>query len=300
MSVCSICPRRCGVDRAVAPGYCGAGEKANVARAALHRWEEPIISGERGSGAIFFCGCNLNCIFCQNYKINHSIMGIEADEKILCDIMLELQRQGAHNINFVTPSPHVLLLSRAIPMAREAGLTIPTVYNTNAYESAQTLKLLDGLIDIYLPDLKYVSPKLSKKYSDAEDYFDVASEAIAEMYRQVGNIALDENGMAKSGLIIRHMVLPGCVDDTRRVLDYISANYPKNIYISIMSQYAPTRDDLPKPINRRITKGEYDRALDYAIDKGFDNVFIQRRNSADLAYTPNFDENAVFDQINKA
>ncbi len=299
MSTCSICPRKCSIDRAEAAGYCGARERAHIARAALHRWEEPIISGERGSGTIFFCGCNLNCIFCQNYKINHSVMGIEADENTLCRIMLDLQRRGAHNINLVTPAPHVPLIARTIPLARKAGLTIPIVYNTNAYETAETLKLLDGLIDIYLPDFKYVSPALSKKYSGAEDYFEVAAKAIAEMYRQAGNIRLDENGMAASGVLIRHMVLPGCVDDTRRVLDYISANYPKNIYISIMSQYAPPKDGLPKPIDRRITKGEYGRALDYAIDKGFENVFIQRRDSADISYTPDFDGEVIFDPIER-
>lgn len=300
MSFCSICPRKCSIDRAESAGYCGAREKAHIARAALHRWEEPIISGERGSGTVFFCGCNLNCIFCQNYKINHSVMGIEADEETLCRIMLDLQHQGAHNINLVTPAPHVPLIARTLPLARQAGLTIPVVYNTNAYENVQTLKMLEGLIDIYLPDFKYVSSSLAKKYSDAEDYFAIAAQAIAEMYRQVGNIKLDENGMAASGVLIRHMVLPGCVDDTRRVLDYVSANYPKNVYISIMSQYAPPKDDLPKPINRRITKGEYDRALDYAISKGFENVFIQQRNSADLSYTPDFDADVIFDPIKRA
>ena len=174
MSLCSICPRKCAADRAKAPGYCGAREKAHIARAALHRWEEPIISGERGSGTIFFCGCNLNCIFCQNYKINHSVMGIEADEETLCRIMLDLQHQGAHNINLVTPAPHVPLIARTLPLARQAGLTIPVVYNTNAYENVQTLKMLEGYIDINLPDLKYYSAEAAEKYSHAADYFEKA------------------------------------------------------------------------------------------------------------------------------
>ncbi len=299
MSVCTICPRECAIDRSRTLGYCGAWEMAHIARAALHRWEEPIISGERGSGAIFFCGCNLNCIFCQNHKINHTVRGIEADEDVLADIMLDLQRQGAHNINLVTPSPHVKLILRAVPIARKGGLTIPMVYNTNAYEKTETLRMLEGLIDIYLPDMKYVSSKLSAKYSGAEDYFTVASAAISEMYRQVGNICLDENGMAKKGMIIRHMVLPGAVDDTRRVLDYISENFPKDIYVSVMSQYAPPHDDLPKPLDRRITRGEYERALDYAISKGLENVFIQKRESADNSFTPNFDGDAVFAPIKR-
>lgn len=299
MSVCTICPRECAVDRSLTQGYCGARDVAHIARAALHRWEEPMISGERGSGAIFFCGCNLSCIFCQNHKINHTVRGIEADEYALSEIMLELQNKGAHNINLVTPSPHVELIMRAIPVARKCGLTIPMVYNTNAYEKTETLKMLEGLIDIYLPDMKYVSSKLSLKYSDAENYFTVASAAIGEMYRQVGNICLDENGMAKRGLLIRHMVLPGAVDDTRKVLDYISENFPKDTYISVMSQYAPPHGDLPKPLDRRITRGEYERALDYAIGKGFENVFIQKRESADNSFTPNFDENGVFAPIER-
>ncbi len=299
MSRCMICPRECGADRSVTHGYCGAGEKANIARAALHMWEEPVISGKRGSGAVFFCGCNMGCIFCQNYKINHTMRGIEADEYELAAIMLKLQDDGAHNINLVTPAPHVRLLTKAIPIARAKGLTIPIVYNTNSYEKVSSLKLLDGLIDVYLPDLKYVSAKLSKLYSNAEDYFSVASNAIKEMYRQCGNIELGSDATAKKGIIIRHMVLPGAVDDTRRVLDHISAEYPKNIYISIMSQYAPTSDALPKPINRSITKGEYSRALDYVILKGFENVFIQKRSSADLAYTPDFNDNVIFKPIER-
>lgn len=281
------------------PGYCGAGAKAMIARAALHRWEEPIISGERGSGAIFFCGCNMGCIFCQNHKINHSMLGVEADASALADIMLALENQGAHNINLVTPAPHVPLLLEAIPFARQRGLSIPLVYNTNAYEKVETLKRLEGLIDIYLPDLKYVSTKLSLKYSAAQDYFEIAQCAVTEMFRQAGNIILDENGLATKGIIIRHMVLPGCVDDTRRVLDHISANYPKNIYISLMSQYAPPFEGLPSPLDRRLTRGEYERALDYAISKGFENVFIQRRSSADNAYTPDFGADAVFAPINR-
>lgn len=299
MSICTICPRECAVDRSLTQGYCGARDAAHIARAALHHWEEPIISGERGSGAIFFCGCNLNCIFCQNHKINHTVRGIEADEYALSEMMLELQDKGAHNINLVTPSPHVELLLRSIPIARKRGLIIPIVYNTNAYEKTETLKKLDSLIDIYLPDMKYVSSKLSLKYSGAEDYFTVAAAAIGEMHRQVGGISVDESGIAKRGLIIRHMVLPGAVDDTRRVLDYISENFPKDTYISIMSQYAPPRDDLPKPLDRRITRGEYERALDYAISKGFENVFIQKRESADNSFTPSFDEGSVFAPIER-
>lgn len=297
---CGICPKGCGVDRAINRGFCGAGENAHIARAALHFWEEPIISGTKGSGAIFFCGCNLSCIFCQNYEINHTMRGMEVNGEGLADIMLSLQAQGAHNINLVTPAPHVGLVKKAIIAAKRAGLIIPVVYNTNSYEKAETLRELNGLIDVYLPDLKYVSPKLSKMYSGAEDYFAVASKAIKEMYAQCGNIQTGHDGMAKKGVIIRHMVLPGSVDDTRKVLDYISAEYPKNIYISLMSQYVPTRGDLPKPLDRRLTKGEYSRALDYAILKGFDNVFTQKLNSADISFTPDFNDDVIFSPIEQA
>lgn len=287
---CVSCPRRCGADRSVRVGACGAGSLPYIARAALHMWEEPCISGKNGSGAIFFCGCNLRCVFCQNHDISRAEKGVRVDAQGLCDMMLNLRDIGAHNINLVTPTPHADVIICALEKAKARGLDIPIVYNTNGYECTDTLKRLEGLIDIYLPDMKYVSPSAAKLYSGAEDYFEYASKAIIEMQRQVGALVTDENGMAKKGLIVRHLVLPCCVDETRRVLDFIARALPISTHISLMSQYVPDGDAEKYPlINRRITRGEYERAVDYCISLGFENVLIQERCAADKAFTPEFD-----------
>lgn len=296
---CTVCPLACGADRAVSCGACGVGgtngigerdpyTTAFVARAARHFYEEPSISGTRGSGAIFFSGCNLACCFCQNKDISASIKGIPMDAEELVSTMLRLQSLGAHNINLVTPTPHLKLLKKSIPIAKASGLIIPIVYNTNAYETVESVSQLEGLVDVYLPDLKYVSTKLSSDYSSRDDYFSFASSAIKEMFRQCGKLKTDENGIAVSGTIIRHLVLPGSIDETRRVLDFIAENFPIDINISLMRQYTPISGMKP-PLDRKLLKREYDRAVDYAVSLGFSNLLIQHASSADSGFTPSFD-----------
>ena len=285
---CNLCPRRCGADRAVAPGLCGAGTAARVARSMLHPWEEPFISGTRGSGALFFSGCNLGCVFCQNEPLKDGAFGQVYDAIALSELFFSLQSQGAHNINLVTPTPHVPVIRRALKIAKSAGLRIPVVYNTSAYERAETLRALDGLVDVYLPDCKYVSRELSGRFSGAPDYFAFAAPAIAEMFRQVGALALDGNGLALRGLVIRHMVLPGCLDDSRRVLDFIANHYPPETAVSLMRQYAPTPRAMRTPLNRVLTDREYDRSISYALSLGLNNILIQQKASANLSFTPSF------------
>lgn len=286
--VCSICPRKCGVDRSTDLGFCGAGEFPRVALSMLHRWEEPFISGTNGSGTVFFSGCNLRCVYCQNQDISRDgAIGEPANAEKLAQIYLSLQNQGAHNVNLVTAAPHVPIVAESIRVARENGLSVPIVYNTSGYESVKTLRLLDGLVDIYLPDFKYVSPILSKRFSAAEDYFEVAVGAIGEMTRQVGALLLDENNMAQRGVSIRHLILPGCVDDSRRVLDAIKTRFGCGTYISLMSQYTPN-NDVTFPLNRRLTKREYERIISYALSIGLYNILIQEKSSANACFTPTF------------
>lgn len=287
--ICKDCPRRCGVDRAKQKGVCGVADQCYVARAALHRWEEPCISGTGGSGAVFFCGCNLDCVFCQNHTINHTMRGKALDREQLANCFLRLQELGAHNINLVTPVPHLAILKEAIPLAKEKGLQIPIVYNTNAYELTESLREMEGLVDIYLPDLKYVSDIAAKRYSHAADYFEFAGPAILEMYRQCGDLVMDENGIAKRGILIRHLVLPGSVDETREVLDFIAEHLPLTTHISLMGQYVPAHraKEFP-PLHRRLTRREYDRAVEYCLAKGFVNVYIQQLSAASSDFTPEF------------
>lgn len=300
---CMACPLECGCDRALRRGACGAGGldaevlngrdpylTALVARAARHYYEEPPISGTKGSGAIFFSGCNMRCIFCQNIGISSRPKGRPVDPDELADVMLRLEALGSHNINFVTPTPHTELIVKAILIARDRGLRIPTVYNTNGYDKVDTLRSLEGLIDIYLPDLKYVSEAAAKKYSGRADYFRFAADALIEMQRQCGVLKTDENGVALRGLIVRHLVLPGSVDETRGALDFIRKELPIETHISLMSQYTPMIEGLPKPLDRRLLKREYGRAVDYALSLGFENLFIQELDSASAVYTPEFDD----------
>lgn len=287
---CELCPRKCSVDRTQKTGYCGAGEKPNIARVMLHKWEEPYISGKRGTGAIFFCGCNLSCVFCQNCSINHSMLGKSADSGELADIMLKLQDEGAESIDLVTPTPHLDTIIPALERAKQCGLSLPVVYNTNAYDAVPSLKRLEGLIDVYLPDLKYVRSKVSKVYSDCEKYFEYAAPAIEEMYRQTGSLCIDENGIARRGLVIRHLVLPGAVPETRLVLDFIAERFPLDTYISLMGQYVPFHraQEFP-PLDRKLLAREYERAVEYCIELGFSNVLVQELDSADKSYTPDFE-----------
>lgn len=289
---CRLCPRNCGVDRNGGQlGYCGQSAILTAARAALHPWEEPIISGSRGSGTIFFSGCNLKCIFCQNRTIALGQSGQEITVERLAQICLELQDKGAHNINLVTPSHFVPHIVTALESARLQGLHIPVVYNTGSYESPETLRMLEGLVDIYLPDLKYLSPELSGAFSHAPDYFQVATGAISEMFRQVGTPVLNEaTGLLQKGIIVRHLLLPGQTKDSKKILRYLHETYGDQIYISIMNQYTPLPHMADHPIlGRSVSIQEYQRVLDFAERIGIRQGFIQEGGTVSESFIPAFD-----------
>lgn len=289
MTVCTLCPRRCGVDRSEKRGFCGMGLQPKVARAALHFWEEPCISGTRGSGAVFFSGCTLGCVYCQNYGISHEGRGKEISVRRLADIFKSLEDQGAHNINLVTGTPFVPAILEALELYRPG---IPIVWNTGGYETVETLKMLEGVVDIYLPDCKHVSPRLSRLCAGAADYFGVASRAILEMCRQTGPNVYDENGMMQKGVIVRHLILPGCTGDSCRVLDFIAEKLPDGTPVSLMRQYTPESWCTVPGLDRRITDKEYQRVLDHLNALGLTGYF-QEKEAADGAYTPPFDLTGV-------
>ncbi len=296
LSNCILCPRKCGVDRLSGQnGYCGMPADLLVARAALHMWEEPCISGSTGSGTVFFSGCNLKCVFCQNHSIALGDCGKPITIHRLSEIFLELQEKKATNINLVTPSHYIPQIRDALLLSKENGLTLPIVYNTGSYENVDSLQLLEGLVDIYLPDLKYYSTELSATYSHAADYFKVATEAISEMFRQVGTPIFDENtGMMKRGMIVRHLLLPGQTKDSKKILRYLYETYRDNIYISIMNQYTPLPHVAQIPeLNRRVTQHEYDRIVNFAIRLGITNAFIQEGETAEASFIPPFDLEGV-------
>lgn len=289
---CNICPRNCSAKRSKTLGFCCMGEMPVVSKAYLHMWEEPCISGVNGSGTVFFSGCNLKCVFCQNYKISQENFGIEITTDKLAQIFINLQQKGAHNINLVNPTHFVKQIREALQKAE--GLKIPVVYNSNGYEKAETLRTMEGMINVYLPDLKYYNPEVSRKYSAASDYFEVATAAISEMYRQVGGVVFDENGLIKKGMIIRHLILPGMAKQSIKILDWIKANLPGDILISLMSQYTPYYKAEKHPeINRRITRYEYDMVVNHCIKIGLDNGYIQERDSAEEEYIPDFNLEGV-------
>lgn len=297
LSDCTLCPRECHVNRnAGETGYCGQTGKLTAARAALHFWEEPCLSGTNGSGAVFFSGCNLGCVYCQNREIAQGQFGREITVSRLSDIFLELQEKGAHNINLVTPAHFVPQIITALQTAKKQGLSIPVIYNTSAYEKTETLRMLEGLIDIYLPDLKYRDAALSGKYSHADDYFERAAAAIAEMVRQVGApvFADGEDSLMRRGVIVRHLLLPGCGRDSRQLLRYLHETYKNDIYVSIMNQYTPLSQvsDIP-PLNRRVSAEEYRRIVDYAIRIGIENGFIQEGETATESFIPSFDYEGI-------
>ncbi len=290
MSKCLVCPRACAVDRENGErGFCGVSNKYVIGSADLHFYEEPCISGTNGSGAIFFSGCNLRCVFCQNRNISREIFGREYTEDELVSKMLELQERGAHNINLVTATPYSLFLAKTLEKAKK-DLKIPIVYNCGGYESLDVLRALDGLVDIYLPDFKYFDDALARGYSSAPNYATVTGEALVEMHRQVGKLTLDEKGIATRGLIVRHLVLPACREDSKRVLKYISELLPAaEVTLSLMRQYTPdfSDADAPKNLKRRLTSFEYDDVLNYALSLGFDG-FSQGKESAKTDFTPTF------------
>ena len=285
---CTICPRNCKIDRTAAKGFCGCSSVPLIARAALHYDEEPSISGKSGSGTIFFSGCNLKCIFCQNMVLQDGTLGEPFTPERLADAMQKLAALGANNINLVTPTPHKDAIIQALRLAKEHGLSIPIVYNTNSYETVETIRAYEGLIDIYLPDLKYVDARLSQAFSRAADYFPVAIAAIEEMMRQVGPMVANEAGLAVRGVRIRHLVLPGCVFDTREVLREIKERFGADCPISLMSQYTPIPSCTRKPLDRPLTKREYEAALDCCLSLGFTNVYTQELSSVGASYTPPF------------
>ncbi|MBR3974519.1 MAG: radical SAM protein [Clostridia bacterium] len=292
MSVCNLCPRGCNKDRATERGFCNAGASLTLARAGLHFWEEPCISTYGGSGAVFFSGCTLKCIYCQNDKISRGHTGKEITEKRLREIFDELIDQGADNINLVTPSHYADKIAEALSKEK---LPVPVVYNTSAYEKAETLKMLDGLVDVYLPDYKYASSDLAKRLSFAPDYPETAFAAIEEMFRQRGSYTLDEDGLLTSGVLIRHLVLPGFIENTLDVIDRITSRFDDTqVLFSLMSQYTPPKKELSIPsLNRRLTEEEYSRAVDYLYLSGFENGFVQELSSAKEEYTPDFDLSGV-------
>ena len=296
---CNLCPRKCGADRTNGVGYCGSGSKVKIARAALHYMEEPCISGKNGSGTIFFSGCNLKCCFCQNYQLSHECFGKEISVDRLKNIFLELKEKGANNINLVTGTMYVPFIIKALDNLKYK-LNIPIVYNCGGYESIETLKMLEGYVDIYLQDIKYYSDELSIKYSGADKYFKNASKAVAEMIRQTGSPVFYEresepDKLLKSGVIIRHLVLPGGRKDSMKILKWISENLGRESYlISIMSQYTPFYKSKDfKEINRIVTSFEYDSVVEEALRLGIDNGYMQNRGSARREYTPDFDLEGV-------
>ena len=338
MKMCTLCPRNCAVDRAGGErGICGQTTEIKVARAALHFWEEPCISGEMGSGAVFFSGCALHCVFCQNENIANGTAGKVISTGRLGKIFLELQEKGANNINLVTAGHFVPQVVGALKMAKQQGLYLPVVYNTSSYEKVETLRLLEGYVDIYLPDLKYVDSAISNRYSHAADYFTCASAAIAEMVRQVGEpefvferaagkegssaefladekkkISEQQNNMIfdaveyqerseagefllmRKGIIVRHLVMPDCVEDSKRVISYLLKTYGGQIFISIMNQYTPLPQCREYPeLSRRVTEAEYDAVVDYAIELGIENGFIQEGDVAEESFIPEFDGEGI-------
>lgn len=284
------------IDRSKEIGFCKATDKIQIARAALHHWEEPCISGENGSGTVFFSFCNLKCVFCQNYELSHKNTGREISIKKLADIFLDLQEQKAHNINLVTPTHFVPQIIEALKIAKANGLIIPIVYNTSGYENVDTIKMLDGYIDVYLPDFKYYSNELAKKYSGAPNYFEISTLALKEMFEQVGEFSLDENGIIKRGMIVRHLILPGYTNDSKNVIEHVYDLFRDKVYISIMNQYTPLPHVEKYPeINRKVTEKEYDEVIELALSLGIENAFIQEGGTAEESFIPNFQkENNIF------
>lgn len=291
---CELCPRKCGVNRLKGQtGYCGAGFDVMAARVMLHKWEEPCISCGNGSGAVFFSKCSMSCVYCQNYDISQGDIGKTISIDRLSNIFIELESNGANNINLVSPTHYVPQIITALDLAKQKGLDIPVIYNSNGYENAEVIKQLQGYIDIYLPDIKYFSSKYSCKYSNTSNYFEYTSKAVIEMYRQAGRPYL-VNGILKKGLIIRHLLLPGLLSESKRILDWISLNFSNNVYISLMSQYVPMfKTALFPEINRKTESRTYEWLVNYALSIGLDRGFIQDTDSALDIYTPEFNLEGV-------
>lgn len=285
---CNICPRKCNVNREDKLGFCKMSNTLKIARASLHMWEEPCISGENGSGTVFFTGCTLKCVFCQNRDIATYNNGKEITIERLSDIFIELMDKGANNINLVTPTHYVPQIIKAINLAKSKGMNLPILYNTSGYESVDTLKMLDGIVDIYLPDFKYYSDDIAKKYSNVGNYVETAKLALQEMTRQIGKAKFD-NGIMTRGVIVRHLILPSYSEDSKKVIKYLYETYGDDIYISIMNQYTPFRMENYKELNRKVTTYEYKKVVDYAIELGVTNGFVQEGSAASESFIPDFE-----------
>lgn len=288
---CLLCPRKCGINRRTGQtGVCGVSSEIKVARAALHYWEEPCISGKRGSGAVFFSGCSLHCVFCQNREISDGKAGKVISKERLSDIFMELEGKGANNINLVTPGQYIPDIVWAVNDAKSRGMKLPIIYNTSGYENVTELKLLEGIVDVYLPDFKYMDSTLSAMYSRAKDYPSVAKQALSEMVRQQPDVVIDDaTGLIQKGVIVRQLLLPGHVNDAKAVLKYLYDTYHDHVYISMMSQFTPIAlKDYPE-INRTVTRREYERLIDYALEIGITNAFIQEGDVAKDSFIPAFD-----------
>ena len=293
LKYCMLCPRKCGVNRYIEKGFCGATNKIKLAYYSTHMWEEPVISGTKGSGTIFFSNCNLRCLYCQNKKISIDGYGKLITNKKLKEIILELQSKKVHNINLVTPTHYVPQIIKVLKQIKNKELKIPVVYNTSSYENVGTLIACRNLIDIYLADLRYFDDSLGEKYSLCSNYFETATLAIDEMYRQVGPIQLDKKGMLKKGLIVRVLIIPGEIEDSKKIINYLYKTYKDNIFISIMNQYTPVNTCKYKNLNRKLTKEEYDEVIEYALSIGVTNAFIQEEGTAEESFIPNFNKNVL-------
>lgn len=292
---CMLCPRNCGINRYLDKGFCKCNSKLKVSLATLYFYEEPPISGTNGSGTIFFSNCNLKCCYCQNNEISKKGKGLELSITRLSEIMLELQEKKAHNINLVTPTMYVPQIIKAIIKAKKKGLTIPIIYNCSGYEKKETIQLLDGLIDVYLPDFKYFNDDYGKKYSGVNNYSFYAKESLKEMVKQTGPCQFDENGLIKKGVIVRHLILPTLYNDSKDILKYLYETYQDNIYISIMNQYTPIGNIKYQELNQPIRKDEYYNIIDYALDLGIKNAFCQEDETVSESFIPNFN----FDGLKK-
>ena len=289
---CSLCGRSCGVDRERGSlGYCKMSAEPMIARAALHQWEEPCISGTRGSGTVFFSGCSLGCIFCQNREISGGEVGVTVNDERLAEIMLRLESEGAHNINFVTSTHFAPTVVTSVRLARERGMTLPVVYNTSSYDSTECIRMLDGTVDIYLADYKYHLPRTAEKLSRAKNYPEVARVAIAEMVRQKPRPVI-EDGIMREGVIVRLLLLPSHVAEAKLAVKYLFETYGDSIYISLMSQYTPM-PSMPRPLDRRVTREEYGELVDYAVEKGVHLAFVQEGEAASESFIPPFDMTGV-------
>lgn len=297
--VCALCPRECKANRKDGKaGFCGvAGDDIYLARAALHMWEEPCISGEEGSGTVFFSGCSLRCVYCQNYNIANVTTGKPVGKERLAEIFLELQGKGANNINLVTPTHYTPEIVWAVRRARENGLTLPIVYNCSGYEKVETLKMLEGIVDIYLTDFKYMDKEVAKRYSNAPDYPEVAKAALEEMVRQTGQAVFAESGMMLKGVIVRHLLLPGYMKNAKAVVQYVYETFGDKVFLSLMNQYTPLPQVERFPeINRRVTEEEYEELVNYAIEIGVENGFIQEGETAEESFIPEFNYEGVYNE----